>query len=151
MQKYYYGYDQFVEDTKELLVPIKKYNPEAVVSIARGGNTFGHFLASGLKRNELFSINCVHYDDTKKLNSFKISNIPDLSEYKKVLVVDDIVDSGETITEILRILKNKYPQIEFKVATLFFKGDAIIKADFTVHEAKQWIEFFWEKDIFDID
>ena len=147
MQKYYYSYSNFLEDTKKLLPSIKHYNPDVIVSIARGGNTFGHFIASGLGINNLFSINCIHYDDTKKLDHFTISNIPNLIFSHKVLIVDDIVDSGETINEILTILQKKYPKCKFKIATLFYKSTAIVKADFSIHEANKWIEFFWEKDI----
>ena len=39
---------------------------------------------------------------------------------KKVLIIDDIIDSGETMQEILIILNDKYPNIEFKIATLFY-------------------------------
>ena len=148
IKKEYYSYGMFLDDTKKLVKSIKEfYDPDAIVSIARGGNTLGHFIASGLDINSLFTINSIHYNNTEKLDSFEISNIPILENYKKVLIVDDIIDSGETIQEILKILTKKYPYITFKIATLFYKKSAIIEADFTINEAKQWIEFFWEKDI----
>jgi len=144
IKKEYYDYNRFLKDTKSIMVKVQKYNPDSIVAVARGGVTFGHFLANGLGLNFLFTINSIHYNDTKKLDSFCISNIPDLTNFKRVLIVDDIVDSGETMQEILKILKNKYPTIDFKIATLFYKKEAIIKADFTINEAKNWIEFFWE-------
>jgi xanthine phosphoribosyltransferase len=145
MNKIYYSYNDFIKDCKILLPQLKAYNPDALVAIARGGLTLGHFLASGLNTNNLFAINSIHYDDTKKLNNFKISNIPDLDNFKKVVLVDDIVDSGETMQEILNILRLNYPNCEFKVVSLFYKKSAILKPDFSVNEAKDWIEFFWEK------
>ena len=62
-------------------------------------------------------------------------------------IIDDIVDSGETMKEILFILKEKFPNIEFKIATLFYKNTALIKPDFSVREANEWIDFFWEVDV----
>ncbi len=147
MNKMYYSYENCVEDCKVLLPQLKNYNPDALVSIARGGMTLGHMLALGLDTNNLYTINSIHYDDTKKLNTFDITNIPDLKGLKKVVLVDDIVDSGETIIEIKKILEKKYLYCEFKIATLFYKKDALIQPDFKVREATQWVEFFWEVDL----
>jgi len=147
MTKKYYSYDECVLDCKSLLAPIKEYNPDAIVSIARGGLLIGQLLSYGMNQRELYSINCVHYDDTTKLDSFKISNIPDLSSFKKIVLVDDIVDSGETMVEILKIVTKKYPQCEIKIASIFYKNSALIMPDFKVKEAKEWIDFFWEIDI----
>jgi xanthine phosphoribosyltransferase len=148
MDKIYYSYDECISDCKVLLPRIKKYNPDALVAIARGGLTLGHLLAQGLNTNKLYTINSIHYNNSEKLDSFDISNIPDLKKYKKVVIIDDIVDSGETIIEIKRILEKKYLYCEFKIATIFYKKDAIIQPDFKVKEAKAWIEFFWEVDLF---
>ena len=147
MDKLYYSYDDCIKDCKVLLPQIKSYNPDALVSIARGGLILGHLLAEGLDTRKIYTINSIHYEDDKKLDTFDIFNIPDISDYKKIVLVDDIVDSGETMVEIISILTHKYPQCEFKIATLFYKPTALIQADFTVNEAKSWIEFFWEVDL----
>ena len=147
MTKKYYSYDEFIRDCKIILPKLKKYDPEALIAIARGGVTFGHFLANSLETNNLFTINSIHYDKDKKLDKFQISNIPNLENYKKVLIVDDIVDSGETMVEIKKILKIKYPKIEFQTVSIFFKEDALIQPDFAVNKTKDWIEFFWEVDL----
>lgn len=144
----FYSFEEFDKDIKELAkVVIKDFNPQAVVAIARGGMTMGHFLAIAFKNRNLFSLNSIHYDDTKKLDTINIFNIPDLNNFTKVLVVDDIIDSGESMVEILSVLSKQYPHIEFKTATLFYKPKAIMKPDFTVKEAKDWIEFFWDIEI----
>ena len=147
MTKIYYSYNNCIHDCKILLPKLKEYNPDALIAIARGGVTFGHLIASGMETNNFFTINSIHYEENKKLNNFKISNIPNLDSYKKVLIIDDIVDSGETMVEIKKILNTKYPKIEFKTVSLFYKESALIKPDFTVNETKDWIEFFWEVDL----
>jgi len=147
MNKLYYSYDDCIKDCKILLPKLSEYNPDALVSIARGGLTLGHILAQGLSTNNLYTINSIHYSETKKLKTFNITNIPDLKGLKRVVLVDDIVDSGETIVEIKRILEKEYLYCEFKIATLFYKRDAIIQPDFTVRESAQWIDFFWEVDL----
>jgi len=147
MDKIYYSYDNCIDDCKVLLPKIKLYNPDALVSIARGGLTVGHLLSEALETRKIYTINSIHYNDTKKLDTFDIFNIPDLSNINKIIIVDDIVDSGETIVEIKSILQNKFPNSEFKVATIFYKKSAIVEPDFWVKEANNWIEFFWEVDL----
>jgi len=147
MDKVYYSYDECLKDCKILIPQIKKYNPDAIVAIARGGLVLGHLLSEALETREIYSLNSIHYDGTTKLNTFEIFNIPDLSRKHKIVLVDDIVDSGESMVEILKILKEKYPHCEFKIATVYYKSSALIQPDFTVRKAKNWIEFFWEVDL----
>ena len=67
-----------------------------------------------------------------------------MTNFKRIVIVDDIIDSGESMSEILRILREKFPHCEFKIATIFYKKTAILSPDFAVKEANDWIEFFWE-------
>jgi len=146
MEKYYYGYDEFLRDVKSLHQAIKEYDPDTLLAIARGGLTIGHLLANAMDTRRLFALNSIHYEGTRKLDTLKIFNIPDLSDAKRVLVIDDIADSGETLVEVLRRLRELYPDVTFKVATLFYKPTSLIQPDFTVKEAPSWIDFFWEID-----
>lgn len=147
MEKYYYAYDEFLKDTLNLSKQLKEYQPDTLLAIARGGVTLGHFLANALNTRRLFTINSIHYDDTKKLDTFEIFNIPNLNDAKKVVIIDDIIDSGETMGEILKILNEKFPKTEFKVATIFYKPTAVLQADFKIKQAHEWIDFFWEIDV----
>lgn len=147
MEKLYYGYDLFKQDTQELVNKCRNFEPQILLAVARGGLTLSHLMAQALNIRDLYTLNSVHYDGEKKLDTFNIFNIPDLSWANRVLIIDDIVDSGETMKEILFILKEKFPNIEFKIATLFYKNTALIKPDFSVREANEWIDFFWEVDI----
>lgn len=147
MEKIYYSYENCLVDCRVLIPQIKEYNPDALIAIARGGLVLGHLLSEALETREIYSLNSIHYDGTKKLDTFEIFNIPDLSRKHKVVLIDDIVDSGESMVEILKILKEKNPHCEFKIATLFYKTTALLQPDFSVREAKNWIEFFWEIDL----
>lgn len=147
MYKFYYSYDLFKKDTQILVNLCKSYNADILLAVARGGLTLSHLMGQALDIRNLYTLNSIHYEGQKKLDTFNIFNIPDLSNAKKVLIIDDIIDSGETMQEILIILNDKYPTIEFKIATLFYKSTALIKPDFSVREADEWIDFFWEVDI----
>ena len=146
-KKVYYGYKEFITDTKDLLDQIEVYNPDALVAVARGGMALGQFIGEAMDTREVYSINSILYEGTKKLDHCKVFNIPNLENVTKVVLIDDIVDSGESMKYIIEKLQNIYPHCEFKIATLFYKPTAIIQPDFTVKEAKDWIEFFWEVDL----
>lgn len=147
MKKVYYSYNDCIEDCKVLVPMLKEYKPDAMVAIARGGLVLGHLLSEALETREIYSLNSIHYDGTTKLDTFEIFNIPDLKRKHKIVLIDDIVDSGESMVEIIRILKEKFHHCEFKIATIFYKPTALIQPDFSVKEAKDWIEFFWEVDL----
>ncbi len=141
----FYSYDEFSKDVEVMARELKEYGCDTIVAIARGGMTLGHFLAEHMSIRNLYSLNSIHYDNQQKLEYIKVYNIPDLAKSKKVAIVDDIIDSGETMHEITRLLQQRYPKVEFKSAAIFYKPTSIIKPDFCVKEAKGWIEFFWSK------
>jgi xanthine phosphoribosyltransferase len=147
LKKYYYSYDEFLQDVNVLINRCKPYDCDVILGISRGGLTLSHFMGEALNIRNVFTINSIHYEGTQKLETFNIFNVPDLINASKVLIVDDIVDSGETMIEVLKILQEKYPMCEFKLASLFYKKTALVQPDFTVKEAPTWIDFFWEDDL----
>lgn len=142
----YYSYEEFVHDTRKLVELSKSFEADTLLAIARGGLTLGHAYAHAVDNRRLFAINSILYEKDQRAQSCEIINMPELRDAKKVLLLDDIVDSGQTIKEVLALLQDSYPHVEFKIASLFYKSTAVIQPDFSVHEAKEWIEFFWEKD-----
>lgn len=143
----YYSYEEFKTDVNVLAKAIKPYEPDVILAIARGGMTLGHFLSEALEMRDLYAINSIHYEETRKLDTIRIFNIPDLTHAKRVVIVDDIIDSGETMIEIKRVLHEKYPELDLKVAAVFYKEKALLRPDFVAREATEWIEFFWDFQI----
>ncbi len=141
----YYGYDEFAKDSKKLLEKVRVYNPDTLLLVARGGLSLGHLLSIGLDIRATYSINSISYDNEKKLDNCKVFNVPDLSKSKKVLIIDDIIDSGETMINVKSAIQSKYPKCDYKIVTLFYKKTAKIAPDFYINEANEWIDFFWEK------
>ena len=141
----FYSYDEFAVDVKKMAKQIKdEFDPEVILAVARGGLTLGHSLAVALENRNLFTLNSIHYEDTNKLDTINIFNVPDLSAYKKILLVDDIIDSGESMVEIKRELLKRYPNLDIKIATVFYKEKALLLPEFKVKEAHDWVEFFWD-------
>lgn len=143
---YHYQYDEFLDDLNRFVTEMGTYRPDIILAIARGGVTFGHFLSEKLNIRELYTLNSVHYDDTIKRDDIRLYNIPGLPEKSKVLVVDDIADSGETLQEVMTVLRKKYPSTVFKTGVLFYKEHAVYQPDFKIRKADEWIRFFWNFD-----
>ncbi len=146
MKKLYYGCEEFRSDCKKLADNVEEYNPEVIVAIARGGLSLAQYLGELLNIREVYSINSIGYNGEKKLESVKVYNTPLIEQGKRVLIVDDIADSGETLKEVIKKLKEKNPSCEYKSATIFYKKSSIFQPDFRLHEPKEWIEFFWSGD-----
>jgi len=122
------------------------FQAEVILGVARGGLTMAHGMAEGLELREVQTLRTELYDKTVKRSEITIYEKCSFDDFKRVLVVDDIADSGETLKGVMEYLAQKYPNIEFKSATLFYKPTSVYEPHFWVNEAKAWIDFFWERD-----
>ena len=146
MQKIYYPYEEYKQDLKILISKIDQPF-DAILGIARGGLSMAQMLGEYYDLRTVYAINTIGYDDTEKKASVEVFNIPDLHLAKQVLIVDDIVDSGDTLIEILKVLNEKYPHVTFLTASLFYKKTAKMIPTWYVKEPKGWVNFFWSEDL----
>ena len=142
----YYSYENFKKDTIELIKQVKEFNPDAILGIARGGLTLSHAVAEGLNIREVQTIRTELYDKNCKRDSLNIFGACDFREAKRILVLDDISDSGETLRVVMKYLADTNTKIEFKSATLFYKKTSVYEPHYWINEADDWIDFFWERD-----
>jgi len=142
----HYEYDQFKNDIPALASLCTSFQPDTVIAVARGGMTLAHALSMALNIRNLQTIRCESYDGEQQRSSITIKGECDFSHSKRVLIVDDIVDSGKTIQALLNVLQSQYPEIIFQTVALFTKPTALIQPDFSLYEATDWIEFFWESN-----
>jgi len=146
MNKIYYSYNKFQKDLKILIKKIDKPF-DTIIPIARGGLTISHLLGEYYNIREVYAMNTIGYNDNYKLDSVEIFNIPDLKKSQIALIVDDIVDSGDTLIAILKVLKERYPRVIFYSASIFYKKTAKIAPTWYVKETHDWIDFFWTTDL----
>ncbi len=142
----YYPYENFKNDTKRLIDKTREFNPHAIVAIARGGLTLAHAMAEGLGIREVQTLRTELYDKANKRDCLTIFGECSFDDLKRILVVDDISDSGKTLKEVMKFLAGGNNSVEFKSATLFYKKTSIYEPHFWVNEADDWIDFFWESD-----
>jgi xanthine phosphoribosyltransferase len=141
-----YNYDQFRNDIPALGKLCEAFNPDTIIAVARGGMTLAHALAMVLDVRNLQSIRTESYDGESQRSTITVTGKCDFSHSKRVLIVDDIVDTGKTLQALLPILQANHPTILFNTVALFTKFSAPIQPDFSLYEATDWIEFFWESN-----
>ncbi len=105
-----------------------------------GVPTGGYPLATHLSKH----LNLEMINDEKCLSCIANNQLNDL-----ILICDDIVDTGKTITKLFdKLFDDFYDKHvdKFLIASLTFKEDTELKPDFSVFITKpdEWIVFPWE-------
>jgi hypothetical protein len=122
-----------------------QYKPDMIVSITRGGLLSAYFLADLLSIKSIETINLSSYEDEKAgLIKDNTKFTKDFSAFT-CLIVDDLVDSGNTMEYILAHYKFSPDQV--KIATIFAKEKTRLMPDFFVEKvpSEEWIVFPYEK------
>lgn len=148
-----YKKKQFDEDIETLVSKIKKSKVEFsyIVALSRGGLIPGVILSHklGLK---LVPISWSTRDSGEKESNCWVPE--DINAGCKVLVVDDIVDSGEALKTMFEDWQssvcNKLNMENVYVATLIYNKDQGIVPQFYANKISrkktpEWFEFWWEK------
>ncbi len=112
---------------------------DGILAITRGGMIPAALIAQELKIRVVDTICISSYDDQSQ-RSLEILKTPDLDLSKNWLVIDDIVDTGETA----KIIHEKFPKLT--LATLFAKpkGKALAKHYIELVDQNTWVFFPWE-------
>jgi len=92
------SWERFEELTRTLALQIAPYTPEIILGIARGG-LFPATLLSTILRRELYPIRLTrrYQDQVIRQSPLWLVRPPDKVKGRRVLLVDEIVDSGQTL------------------------------------------------------
>jgi hypoxanthine phosphoribosyltransferase len=137
-----YDYVSFIVDLLEQRVR-KDY--DFIVGVGRGGLIPATMLAYKLKKKVIsFGINT--YDDTIQTDKYVVyQHITIPTKASKVLVVDDICDTGNTFN-IIRDIYSKEKHLTFEFASLFVKDSKSHLVDYYGLSVSDgiWLDFPWE-------
>ncbi len=115
------------------------YKPDIIVAIARGGYVPARIICDFMGIYNLTSIRIVHYiAGARKQKQARLA-IPLCYDIhgKKVLLVDDVSDTGDTFDVALPYLKSLEPA-EIKTAVLNHKKTASTQPDFYAEKVIKW-------------
>ncbi len=132
----------------ELASRIRKsgYSPEVIVGVSRGGWPPARIMSDLLENQNLANMKVVFYRDIGERNRAPVITQPVTSEVsgKRVLVVDDVSDSGLSLRAVYRHLKKKRAR-DVKVCTIYLKPRSVFKPDFYSRKTSRWVIFPWER------
>ena len=140
MKQVFLSYHDIHTDCIELAKKIKKYKPEKLILISRGGLIPGSIIANYLGIQDVDVIALKTYADRKRSKEIKVYKR--IKSEKKLVVIDDLVDSGETA----KIVKEMMPNSKFVV--LYAKTSGKKQANLHLYDFKDsdWLVFPWEQD-----
>lgn len=126
---------------------IKKdsFKPDVIVGVSRGGWPPARVLSDLLDNPNLANVKVEFY-----LGVAETKGEPTITQPvsvnvagKKVLVVDEVADTGKSLKLIKEHLA-KEGATEVKIATIYYKPWSIITPDYYARETSRWIVFPWE-------
>ena len=150
MTKLWYKWNEMRRDVNTLCreILLDGFNPEVIVGLSRGGLTPGVMMSHWMQK-------------PFKPVKASLRDFPEWEDYlpkktdERVLIVDDICDSGETFNRIKSYIKG--PRInqplelpvEVRFATLWWNNECNVEPHYYVNEIAKdstgtWIHFPWE-------
>jgi hypoxanthine phosphoribosyltransferase len=140
-------YERFGEAARELAAMVDEsgYDPDWVVSIARGGLLIGGAIGYALSIKNIATINVEFYTDVDERLEVPVVLPPVLNlldlDNTSVLVVDDVADTGETLKLVIDLLGEHVSEVRSLV--LYEKTRSVVKPDYVWKRTDQWINFPW--------
>jgi len=145
MKKLWYDWKEMRRDVNSLCrqIVLDKFDPNVIVGLSRGGLTPGVMMSHWMKK-------------PFKPVKAALRDFPEWEDYhprktdERVLIVDDICDSGETFERISEyISKRKKNAIDVRFATLWWNNECNFEPHYYVQEIAKdstntWINFCWE-------
>jgi len=139
-------WEEIVEWSRGLANNIKRsgWRPDIIVAIARGGYVPARLLCDFLGVENLLSIQSQHWTEAAKAEERAVLRFPYIVDMsgKRILLVDDIVDTGDTVILAEKFIRDNWKPLEVKIAVLqWISPIAKIKPDFYYIEVKEWVWF----------
>lgn len=116
------------------------FKPDIVLGISRGGLVPARMVCDLLLCNELITIGTEHWGTSLKHELARIKfSLPEEADVtgKKVLVVDDVTDTGDSFSVLIDYLKRK-DRVDIRTAVLHYKTCSAIIPDYWGEELKDW-------------
>ncbi|PWD51343.1 phosphoribosyltransferase [Serinibacter arcticus] len=121
------------------------WQPEVVVAIARGGLVPAGAIAYALETKAMGTLNVEFYRGVGETLPDPIVLPPalDTSELSglRVLVVDDVADSGRTLLLVLDLMRSHGADV--RSAVIYAKPTSIVQPTYVWRDTDRWIMFPW--------
>ena len=150
MTKEILTWDGFGSASRELAQDIaySGFEPEVIIGVARGGLPLAGALTYALGVKLCDAINVEFYTDVNQTLPDPVLLAPMLDTDsivgKKILVVDDVADSGRTLGLVIKLLRGFGGEV--RSAVLYSKSRTLIQPDYVWCATDEWIVFPWSAE-----
>ena len=140
-------YETFGVASRELALDVltSGFEPEIVVAIARGGLLLAGSIAYALGIKSCGAVNAEFYTGVGTRLPEPIMMPPLLDEAsihgKRVLLVDDVSDSGRTLAMVVQLLEAAGADV--RTVCLYSKPGTVYEPTYTWKRTDKWINFPW--------
>ena len=122
------------------------FEPDIIVGVSRGGWPPARVMSDLLENPKLANVAAEFYIGVAETNGKPVITQPVSVSVKgkKVLVVDDVADTGESL-RLVRSHLEEQGATEVKTATIYYKPWSVMIPDYYEKETRSWIIFPWER------
>lgn len=122
------------------------YSPDLILGVARGGWIVARILSDILDNPNVASLRVQFYEDVAKTSKTPRITQPVSAPVTgaKVLVVDDVADTGESLRAVTKHLK-EMGAAEVRIATLHYKPKSVVMPEYFVRKTDAWIVYPHER------
>ena len=144
------SWQAFGHASRELaeVVAADGFEPDLILSIARGGLFLAAALGYALAVKNLHVMNVEFYNGVGSTLAMPVMlpPVPQAVDFsaKKVLIADDVADSGRTIELVHRFVKDQVEDV--RSAVIYEKPRSVMKCDYVWKRTDRWINFPWSYD-----
>lgn len=121
------------------------YDPDMILSIARGGLLLGAALGYALSVKNVYTMNVEYYTGVdERLEVPRIlPPAPDFVDLHdaRILIADDVADTGHTLVSVQEFCAGKVGEV--RVAVLYQKPHTVVPCDYVWRHTDRWIDFPW--------
>jgi hypoxanthine phosphoribosyltransferase len=124
------------------------YRPEMILAIARGGLFAAGSLGYALSVKNIYVMNIEYYTGVDERLPVPVMLPPYVDlvdlENAKVLIADDVADTGHTLKVVHDLCVEKVAQV--RSAVLYEKPHSLVKCEYVWKRTDRWINFPWSTD-----
>ncbi len=141
-KNFYVSWEAFHRATKELAKMGRHGNFDRIVAVSRGGLVPATILSRELDIRVLDTI-CVSSYDHQQQRALTVLKDAVLQDSERLLVVDDLVDTGETA----KALREHFPKACFVTVYAKPQGKPLVDKYVTDIEQDTWIHLPWDMEL----
>ncbi len=121
------------------------FEPDMVLSIARGGLLIGGALGYAMSVKNVYTMNVEFYTGVdERLEVPRIlPPAPDFVDlgHARILIADDVADTGHTLRSVQEFCAGKVGEV--RSAVLYEKPHSLVRCEYVWKRTDKWINFPW--------